>query len=176
MMVMIYLVFVLTIFFIRILAGYDSRYQKGKYISIRNTVLSVVLLDNMSIWGRTKRLKKDKNKMAICGIPFYLGVGIALITNIVFLIIPELPTEPWLIETDKFLVNDNTLNDKISAIAILMLFASVMGYIAISTIHFTKETKPKWIKVFIWVEASLMMVTVAAIEIYFGVELISCFY
>ena len=176
MMVMIYLLFVLLIFFIRILSGYDSRYQKGKYISVQNTVLSVVLLDSMSIYGRTKRLKKDKNKMAICGIPFYLGIGIVLITNIVFLIIPELPIEPWGIETNNIFVYADTLNDKISAIAILMLFASVIGYTAISIIHSTKETKPKWIKVFIWVVASLMIVAVAASAIYFGVELISCFY
>ena len=176
MMVMIYLLFAWSIFFIRILAGYDSRYQKGKYISIQNTVLSVVLLDGMSIYGRTKRLKKDKNKMAICGIPFYLGIGIVLITNIVFLIIPELPTEPWGIETDKFFVYANTLNDKISAIAILMLFASVIGYTAISVIPSTKETKPRWIKVFIWVVASLMIITAATIVIYFVVELISCFH
>ena len=175
MMIMIYLLFVMSIFFIRILAGYDSRYQKGKYISIKNTVLSVVLLDSMSIYGRTKRLKKDKNKMAICGIPFYLGIGIVLIINIVFLIIPKFPTEPWGIETNKFFVYANTLNDKISAIAILMLFASVIGYTDISIIRSTKETKPKWIKAFIWVVASLMLFVAVATGIYFFVELISCF-
>lgn len=175
MMLMMYLVFVLSIFFIRICSGYDSRYQKGKYICIKNTVLSVLLLDSMSIYGKNKRLKKDKNKMAICGIPFYLGIGIVLITNIVFLIIPELPIEPWVIETNKFFVYANTLNDKISAIAILILFASVIGYTAISVIHSTKETKPKWIKVFIWGVASLMLFTATAVAIYFVIELFSCF-
>ena len=63
-MVMVYLIFALSIFFVRLFAGYDSRYQKGKYISIKNTVLSAVLLDGMSIYGRTRRLKKDKNKMS----------------------------------------------------------------------------------------------------------------
>ena len=90
-MVMVYLIFALSIFFVRLFAGYDSRYQKGKYISIKNTVLSAVLLDGMSIYGRTRRLKKDKNKMSFCGFPFYLGIGIVLLTNIVFLIIPDIP-------------------------------------------------------------------------------------
>ena len=173
---MVYLLFVLLIFFIRVLAGYDSRYQKGKYISIKNTVLCVVLLDGMSIYGRTKRLKKDKNKMAICGIPFYLGIGIVLITNIIFLIIPDIPIEPWGIETNKFIVYANTLNDKISAIAILLLFASVIGYVAIPIIHLTKATKPRWIKVVIWIVASLMIVIATVTAIYFLIELISCFY
>ncbi len=174
-MPMIYLLFVLLILFIRILAGYDSRYQKGKYISIKNTVLSVVLLDSMSIYGRTKRLKKDTNKMAICGIPFYLGIGIVLITNIIFSTIPDIPIEPWGIETNKFIVYADTLNNKISALAILILLASVIGYSAISIIHSTKETKPKWIKVFVGIVASLMIVISATIAIYFFIELISCF-
>ena len=175
-MVMVYLIFALSIFFVRLLAGYDSRYQKGKYISINNTVLRIVLLDSMSIYGRTRRLKKDKNKMSFCGIPFYLGIGIVLITNIVFLIIPDMPIEPWGIETNKFIVYANTLNDKISAIAILILFVSVIDYIAMSIINSTKETNPKWIKVFIWIVSALMIVTATASAIYFIGELISCFY
>ena len=175
-MVMVYLIFALSIFFVRLLAGYDSRFQKGKYISIKNTVLSIVLLDSMSIYGRTGRLKKDKNKMSFCGIPFYVGVGIVLIINTVFLIIPDMPIEPWGIETNKFIVYANTLNDKISAIAILILFTLVIDYIAVSIIHLTKEKKPKWIKIFIWIVATLMIVTATASAIYFIVELISCFY
>ena len=62
-MIMIYLLFAMSIFIIRILAGYDSRYQNGKYLSVKNTVLSKILLDSMSIYSRTKRLKKDKNKI-----------------------------------------------------------------------------------------------------------------
>ena len=175
-MVMVYLIFALSIFFVRLLAGYDSRYQKGKYISIKNTVLSAVLLDNMSIYAKNGRLKKDKNKMSICGIPFYLGIGIVLIINTVFLIIPDMPIEPWRIETNKFIVYADTLNDKISAIVILILFASVIDYIAVSIINSTKETKPTWIKVFIWIVSALMIVTATASAIYFIVELISCFY
>ena len=176
-MVTVYLIFALSIFFVRLLAGYDSRFQKGKYISIKNTVLSIVLLDSTSIYGgSSRRLKKDKNKMSFCGIPFYLGIGIVLITNIVFLMIPDMPIEPWVIETNEFIVYANTLNDKISAIAILILFLSVTDYIAMSFINSTKETKPKWIKVFIWIASALMIVIATACAIYFIVELISCFY
>ena len=175
-MVMVYLIFALSIFFVRLLAGYDSRYQKGKYISIKNTVLSAILLGGMSIYAKNSRLKKDKNRMSFCGIPFYLGIGIVLLTNIVFLIIPDIPIEPWGIETNKFIVYANTLNDKISAIAILILFTLVIDYIAVSIIHLTKETEPKWIKIFIWIVAALMIVTATASAIYFIVELISCFY
>ncbi len=175
MMVMMYLLFALSLFFVRLLAGYDSRYQKGKYITIKNTFWRVALLGNMSFYGRTDRLKKDKNKMSVCGIPLYLGIGIVFIINVVCLIIPDIPIESWVIETNKFVVYANTLNHKISATAIFILFASVMGYIAISIIRMTKETNPKWIRVFIRFLAAFMIITVAASAIYFALELISCF-
>ena len=136
----------MSIFMIRILAGYDSRYQNGKYLSVKNTVLSKILLDSMSIYGRTKRLKKDKNKMSICGIPFYVAAVFVLLINLVFLFITDIPIEPWGIETSKFIVYANTLNDKISSISILLLLMSIVGYIAFTIIHSTKETKQKWIK------------------------------
>jgi hypothetical protein len=160
---------------IRILAGYDSRYQNGKYLSVKNTVLSKILLDSMSIYSRTKRLKKDKNKMSICGIPFYVAAVFVLLINLVFLFITDIPIEPWGIETSNFIVYANTLNDKISYISILLLLMSIVGYIAFMIIHSTKETKPKWIKVFVWMVAVIMILTAVLSSIYFLIELIASF-
>ena len=126
-MIMIYLLFAMSIFIIRTLAGYDSRYQNGKYLSIKNTVLSKILLDSMSIYSRTKRLKKDNNKMSICGIPFYVTAAFVLLINLVFLFIADIPIEPWCIETSKFIVCAKTFNDKISAISILLLLMSIIA-------------------------------------------------
>ena len=174
-MIMIYLLFAMSIFMIRILAGYDSRYQNGKYLSVKNTVLSKILLDSMSIYSKTKRLKKDKNKMSICGIPFYVAAAFVLLINLVFLFITDIPIEPWGIETSKFIVYANTLNDKISAISILLLLMSIIAYIAVTIIHSTKETKPKWIKVFAWIVALIMILTAVLSSIYFLIELIASF-
>lgn len=174
-MIMIYLLFAMSIFMIRILAGYDSRYKNGKYLSVKNTVLSKILLDGMSIYSKTKRLKKDKNKMSICGIPFYVAAACVLLINLVFLFITDIPIEPWGIETSKFIVYANTLNDKISSISILLLLMSIVGYIAFTIIHSTKETKPKWIKVFAWMVAVIMILTAVLSSIYFLIELIASF-
>lgn len=172
-MIMIYLLFAMSIFMIRILAGYDSRYQNGKYLSIKNAVLSKIFLDSMSIYNRTKRLKKDRNKMSIRGTPFYAAAFVVLLINFAFLIVADIPIEPWGIETSKFIVYANTLNDKISAISILLLFLSVIGYIAFTIIHSTKETKPKWIKVFVWIVAVVMILTAILSSLYFLIELIA---
>ena len=174
-MIMKYLLFAMSIFMIRILAGYDSRYQNGKYLSVKNTVLSKILLDSMSIYGKTKRLKKDKNKMSICGIPFYVAAACVLLINLAFLFITDIPVEPWGIETSKFIVYANTLNDKISSISILLLLMSIVGYIAFTIIHSTKETKPKWIKVVSWMVAVIMILTAVLSSIYFLIELIASF-
>ena len=174
-MIMVYLLFAMSIFMIRILAGYDSRYQNGKYVSVNNTVLSKILLDSMSIYSRTKRPKKDKNKMSICGIPFYVAAAAVLLINLVFLLVADIPIEPWGIETNKFFVYANTFNDKISAISILLLFSSVIGYIAITIIRFTKEIKPKWIKIFVWVVTVIMILTAVLSSVYFLIELVASF-
>ena len=174
-MIMVYLLFAMSIFMIRILAGYDSRYQNGKYVPVKNTVLSKILLDSMSIYSRTKRPKKDKNKMSIRGIPFYVAAATVLLINLVFLFIADIPIGPWGIETNKFIVYANTFNDKISAISILLLFSSVIGDIAFTIIHSTKETKPKWIKIFVWVVAVIMILTAVLLSVYFLIELVASF-
>ena len=174
-MIMIYLLFAMSIFMIRILAGYDSRYQNGKYVSVNNKVLSKILLDSVSIYSIIKRPKKDKNKMSICGIPFYVAAAAVLLINLVFLFVADIPIEPWGIETNEFIVYANTFNDKISAISILLLFSSVIGYIALTIIHSTKETEAKWIKIFVWVVAFIMILTAVLLSVYFLMELVASF-
>lgn len=174
-MIMVYLLFAMSIFMIRILAGYDSRYQSGKFLYVKNKALSKILLDSMSIYSRTKRLKKDKNKMSICGIPFYVAAAAVLLINLVFLFVADIPIEPWGIETSKFIVYATTLNDKIFAISILLLLMSIIGYIAVTIIHSTKETKPKWIKIFVWIVAVIMVLTAVLSSAYFLIELVASF-
>ena len=170
-MIMVYLVFAMSIFMIRIFAGYDSRYQNGKYLSVKNKALSKILLDSMSMYSKIKRPEKDRNKMSICGIPFYVAAGVVLLVNLIFLFVDDIPIEPWGIETEKFIVYANTLNDKISAIGILLLFASVIGYAAIAIIRSTKEVTPKWLKIFIWVVAVIMILVAALVSLYLLTEM-----
>ena len=95
--------------------------------------------------------------------------------HIAFLIVPPIPIEPWGIETDKFMVYADTLNEKISAIVVLLLlFLSVMGYMAFTAIRFTKE-KPKWINVLIWSVAIFMLLTVALSSLYLLRALVASF-
>ena len=174
-MLMLYLLFIVSLIFIRLLSGYDSRYQSGKYIRVKNSVLSKVLLDSMSLHGRKKRPAKDRNKMTVWGVALYIAAGAVLLVNIVMLLVPRIPVEPWGIETDRFLVYTDTLNGKISAIGILFLFLTVMIFLACAIIQYNKETQPKWLKVFVWTVASVMILSSALVAFYLLGELVASF-
>lgn len=172
-MIMMYAIFAMSIFLIRILAGYDSRYQSGKYLSVKNPVLSKILLDGMSVYGSAKRPEKDRNKMSIRGIPLYTAAFAVLLINLIFLFVADIPAAPWGIETDKLLVYADTLNDKISAVGILLLFSAVMVCIGFTIIGCTKKTKPTWAKVSVWVAAVIMISTAVLLSLYFLVTAFS---
>ena len=171
---MIYLLFALSIFLIRMLSGYDSRYQKGKYIIVKNNFWRAVLLDNMSFYGKNNRLKKDKNKMSVWGIPLYFGIATVFIINVVCLIIPDIRIESWSIESNKFIVYGNTLNHKISATAIFILFALVICFFAIASVRIAKEIEQKWIKVLTWFLIAFIIITAVTSLIYFVIDLFFC--
>ena len=119
-------------------------------------------------------MKKDRSRLSVRGAWFYAGAGVVLFIHIAFLIVHPIPIEPWGIETDKFMVYADTLNEKISAIVVLLLFLSVMGYMAFTAIRFTKE-KPKWINVLIWSVAIFMLLTVALSSLYLLRALVASF-
>ena len=67
-MVMMYVLFLLSVIFIRGFAGYDGRKKKGKYIVIKSRILSTLLLDEMVMLEKTYRLKKRQKQNVDCGI------------------------------------------------------------------------------------------------------------
>ena len=179
-MFMVYLLFVLSLFAIRVMAGYDSRCQKGKYIMVKNTFWSKVLMGDIpSIYRGTKRLQEDRNKMSVFGVVFYAAAGIVLLVNLFFLLVNDIPIEPWEIEAEGFFVYADTLNEKVSALVILILFTSLAVYFDCGWFCYTADTTkakmPKWVKIFVSVVLTIILLSVLALSIYFMFELVSCF-
>lgn len=174
-MVMMYVLFLLSVIFIRVFAGYDSRKEKGKYIVIKSRILSTLLLDEMDMLEKTDRLKKDRNKMSIVGLIYYLVALVVLIISIVFALIPNIPCEPWAFESAKFVLFADSVNDKIVTVAITLLLAAVFSYLAVSIVKFTKDTKPTWLRIFIWITACLMILISCFLCVYMIVDLIISF-
>ena len=171
-MLLMYVLFLLSVIFIRGFAGYDSRKQKGKYILIKNRILSTFLLDEMIMFEKSYRPKKDRNKMSFVGLVYYIAASIVFIISIVFSIVPDIPSEAWTFQSAKFALLADTLNDKIVAIAITSLLAAVFSYLAISIVKMTKDTKPTWLRIFVWVIACLMILVSIFPCIYMIVDLI----
>lgn len=174
-MLMVYLLFVMALFFIRILAGYDSRYQTGKSLTLKSPVFAALLLDRMSFYERSPRPKKDRNKMSVCGIVFYAAALAVLLVNLVFRILPAIPSPPLTIEASEFFVSVDTLNDKISAIGVFLLALSVLGYLAVAILRAAKEIKPKWVRLLVWVVAGVMLLTVVLSSVALLVEVAASF-
>ena len=171
-MVMMYVLFLFSVIFIRGFAGYDSRKKKGKYIVIKSRILSTLLLDEMVMLEKTYRLKKDRNKMSIVGLIYYLVALVVLIISIVFALIPNIPCEPWTFESAKFVLFADSLNDKIVTVAITLLLAAIFSYLAVSIVKFTKDTKPTWLKIFIWITACLMIFVGSFPSVYMLIDLL----
>lgn len=171
-MVMMYVLFLLSVIFIRGFAGYDSRKKKGKYIVIKSRILSIFLLDEMDILEKKYHLKKDRNKMSIVGLIYYLAALVVLIISIVFALIPNIPCEPWTFESVKFVLFADSLNDKIVTVAITLLLSAVWDYIAVSIVKMTKDTKPTWLKIFIWITACLMIFVGSFLSVYMLIDLL----
>ncbi len=171
-MVMMYVLFLLSVIFIRGFAGYDSRKKKGKYIVIKSRILSIFLLDEMDMLEKKYHLKKDRNKLSIVGLIYYLVALVVLIISIVFALIPNIPCEPWTFESAKFVLFADSLNDKIVTVAITLLLSAVWDYLAVSIVKFTKDTKPTWLRIFIWITACLMIFVGSFLSVYMLIDLL----
>ena len=174
-MIMAYLLLAMCVLIIRGLAGYDSRFRKGKYITIKSTVLSKILLDTMSPYTRNLRPKRDRNKMSVTGAYLYSALLAVLVINLVFLLIPDIPSESWVIDTDRFFLFTSTLNDKISAISILLLFLSIFVCIFPALAYSVKEASPVWVKILILILLALMLLIDVFTSTYLLIELVRTF-
>lgn len=174
-MYMIYMLLLLGLLMARLLAGYDSRHRKGKYIVVKNRALHVLLLDTMSIYDRTRRRKSDRNKMSVLGLRLYVALGAVILVNLVCLVLPDVEIAPWIIDTGELIVYADTLNDQVSAISVLLFFSAEIAVIAVTVLHLPKDTEPKWIKWLVWGIAGIMLLTALAMAVYLLCTLFSCF-
>jgi len=160
-MIMMYLLFFVSLVVCRFFAGYDSRFQNNKYIIIKNPKLRKLLLDETSFFERKKRLNKDINKMTVSGLAFYIfGFSTLVISTLLYFIVPKTPSEPWEIETDKFFMYADTLNEKLAAICIWLFFLVLLLCVAIHMIQYTKTIKQKWIRILTCSVSCVMIIAV----------------
>ena len=129
-MSVIYLELLFVTVILRIMAGYDSRYQSGKYIQLKNRTLAALLLAKQSPFNKyVSRPNKDRNKMTVGGAILYIALFAVVILAAVLIFIPTIPTEPWeWMSNSKLQVFADTLNEKIFAVSVTELFLATLAY------------------------------------------------
>ena len=131
------LIFVLTALFIRMNAGYDSRYNKCRYFTIKNGTLSRLLLDIFSPISKTDRIKKDFNKISIVGVYYYIALAVVLLMILVLNLIPDIAIEPIEVGRHYGKIIIDTLNIKVSMELIYAIMFSTLCYVLVVYIKHT---------------------------------------
>ena len=113
-MYMLPIALIFTIIFARIGTTYDSRNSRGKYITIKNKALAKLLIEKEHFLDKGKcTLQKDRNKMSIIGLIFYLCNLFIIILTLILLLLPQIPCEPFEIDATKIYLFADTINTKI---------------------------------------------------------------
>lgn len=173
---MMWLIFLFCLIILRFYAGYDSRFQKSKFITIKNHKLKMALIDETSFFERRKRLKQDINKMSVSGLVLYLFGFFILIASVVcYHFLPKSPVEPWEIDTDKFFMYVDTLNEKVAAGFIWIYFICMFFCLAIHMFQYCKTIDVKWIKVLTYSCSVIMLLAVFIMGFDVTKELVICF-
>ena len=109
-------------------------------------------MDSDSFHERIKRRKKDLDKLTISGLILHILNLITVIVSVIMSLVPKIPIKPWIIETEKFYMHVDTLNDKISALLIWSLFVGCFGYLMFyALVWVIKFVRIKWIRVLTYI-------------------------
>ena len=114
-------------------------------------------------------LKKDRNKMSVVGLTFYLCTIFIIVLTVAFLLLPEIPCEPFELDATKMYLYADTLNQKIPIILSIILLSSELVYFAVLLFQSKKEIEQKWIKTLIFVSSIIMVLVsgAAIVEMFF---------
>lgn len=156
-------VWFLTWAFARISTRYDSRFNRGKYVVIRHEKWAKWLIETEGFWDKGREtLQKDRQKMALAGLLFYVSNVVLMLLTAVLWWIPDIPCTPieWLT------VSSDTLNEKIPIIGTIVLMCAELWYLMIVLFQYRKEIEPKWIR---WIG----MVVAFAVMAVCGIAIVS---
>ena len=172
-MYMLPIALIFTIIFARISTTYDSRNSKGKYITIKSNALAKVLIEKECFLDKGKyTLQKDRNKMTVIGLIFYLCNLIIVILTFILLLLPKIPCKPLEIEATKMYLFADTLNSKIPIIFTMILLCAEFLYFAIMLFRCIKDVEQKWIKTLVFVVSIIIGMACGAIILEMFFELL----
>ena len=169
-MYMLPIALIFSIVFARICTTYDSRSSRGKYITIKNKTLAKLLIEKEHFLDKGKcTLQKDRNKMSIIGLIFYLCNLFIIILTLILLLLPQIPCVPFEIDATKMYLFADTINSKIPICSTMILLCSEFFYFAIMMFRYIKNVEQKWIKYLMFIVSMIITLVcgVVIIEMFF---------
>lgn len=148
----------------RTLTPYDSRYDKGKYILIKNQKIAKILIEKQLFWERRNVQKKDRNKMSITGFVLYIANFVLIFVAIILACSPKIPCVPFVLSDEEtvYLYAD-TLNEKIVAIGSIVVLGMTFIGIAISLFKENSFIDSKIARALVYAAAVFMILLGVAI-------------
>ena len=172
-MYMLPIALIFTIVFARICTTYDSRNSKGKYITIKNKTLVKLLIEKEHFFDKGKcTLQKDRSKMSIIGLIFYLCNLFIIILTLIFLLLPQIPCTPFEIDAPKMYLFADTINSKIPIILTMILLCVEFLYFGVKLFKYIKNVEQKWIKALIFISSIIIEFVCGAVIIEMFFELL----
>jgi len=170
-MYMLPIALLFTVIFARVSTTYDSRYSNGKYIVVKNNALAKLLIEKESFLGKGKRtLQKDRNKMSVIGLVFYLCNLFVVIMTAVLLLLPQIPCAPLVIDAKLYFFAD-TVNTKVPVVVTVILLCVEFLHFAILMFRDTKEIEGKWVRTLIRMVSVLLFMVCSVVIIEMAFEL-----
>lgn len=158
-LLMLLLLWVLTLVIARCASTYDSRIHKGKYVVIRNKTIAKYLIEKHIDFGKGRQtLKKDRYKMSVFGLVIYLGVLFLILLSIILLLVPKVPCEPFLVDSEKLFFYADTVNEKIPVCLSMSWFGIAVIHMFLCSIRICSDIEYKWVRVLLNIFCGLMIV------------------
>ena len=119
--------FLLLIVFImaRNNSAYHPHLLFKRYVVIKNKTVSMLLIGQSDpANGRTKNAKANRNKLTYAGIMFYSLFLLLVCFSVIMALLPDIPCEGFVYESNTLFFVGNTLNEKLPVLlAFALLFA-----------------------------------------------------
>ncbi len=143
--------FIFSLFLSRLLSAYSG---KGKYLTVKNKIFSIMLIDGQKPFDKSDSTDKNRVRMSVKGFVTYIINVIVFLSFAVFLALPPMPCRHF----DIFSMSADALNYAIPFYSLFILVLAQMFLYAFGLlVNNFKQKYTALSKVFIAIPLILMM-------------------
>ncbi len=152
----------MALFWARAFSAYDSRENNGRYIVIKNEKVARLIIRKEEITTKRDTPIKDRNKMSVFGLAFYLSIMVIALISLVLACSVDIPCDILQVNSENLKFSVDTLNEKIPIVLSLILLCLELLYFLLRHLKTIKEIEEKWGRILL---ATVMCVAIAIIGV-----------